>query len=100
MNKALAQARSYGITIELADLGEWGFDELRSEYDPAGPTIRVNARVLETLSLQELGEYLTFAIGHELYHHREHLGEVQRDPNRAAREAAANAYARALVAES
>ena len=38
------------------------------------------------------------AIGHELYHHREAIGEIPVLPTRAAREAAADAYARELKA--
>ena len=37
------------------------------------------------------------AVAHELYHHREAIGEIPRIQNRAAREAAADAFAAALV---
>ena len=100
MNQAIATARTYGVRIEFADLGEWGMDELRSEYDAKGPVIRINARVLETLTPHEMGEFLSFCIGHELYHHREHIHEVERLADRADREAAANDYARSLIAAS
>jgi Zn-dependent peptidase ImmA (M78 family) len=88
------------VEIEYADLGEWGMDELRSEYDPQGPTIRINKRVIEHLPANEIGEFIAFAVGHELYHHREHRGEVHRLPDRKAREIAANDFARALLEEA
>ncbi len=37
------------------------------------------------------------AIAHELYHHREAIGEIPRLADRTAREAAADAFAAALV---
>ncbi|HEY1881468.1 MAG TPA: hypothetical protein VGG51_00315 [Candidatus Cybelea sp.] len=83
-------ARKYGVVIRFTDLGEWGEHELRSEYDPALPEIRVHVRLAP--------ELVAFAIGHELYHHREAIGEVSLLPTRAAREAAADAYARELTA--
>ena len=73
-------------------------DELRSEYDPGGPVIRVNKRVIEHLPVAEIGDFIAFAIGHELYHHREHKGEIPRLLDRAARETAANDFARKLLA--
>ena len=97
MHPVFELARKYGIRIEYADLGQWGVDELRSEYDPQGPVIRVNQRIIENLPLAEIGEFIAFSVGHELYHHREHRGEVARLPDRAARESAANEYARALL---
>ena len=90
-------ADEYGVSVEYADLGEWGVDELRSEYDPAGPLIRVNKRVIEHLPVAEIGDFIAFAIGHELYHHREHKGEIPRLLDRAARETAANDFARKLL---
>ena len=47
VNAAIVQARAYGVAVTFADLGEWGSDELRSEYDPRGPEIRLNLRVAE-----------------------------------------------------
>jgi len=95
--KAFKLAREYEIEIEYADLGEWGIDELRSEYDPDGPTIRINKRVIEQLPAGDIGDFIAFAVGHELYHHREHRGEVTRLSSRAARETAANEFARSLM---
>lgn len=83
-----AVAAAYGLRIERADLGDWGTTQLIAEYDPAGPTIRVDERV---------GRDVDRAIAHELYHHREAIGEVPRLKDRAARERAADAYADALV---
>jgi len=84
-------ARAYGVAIEFADLGDWGRSELRSEYDPQGPVIRVNNR----LTMSE--EHVARCIFHELYHHREAIGEVRRQASRRAREDAAEAYARAML---
>jgi hypothetical protein len=92
MNCALEMADAYGVTIEYADLGEWGRTELRSEYDPHGPAIRVNRRLAMD------AELIAHCIFHELYHHREAIGEVRREASRRAREAAAEAYAHAMLA--
>lgn len=97
MHPVFQLAKQYGVEIEYADLGEWGIDELRSEYDPDGPVIRINKRILEQLPPAEIGDFIVFAVGHELYHHREHLGEVEVRGDRAARESAANAFARGLL---
>jgi len=90
-------AAQYGVAIELADLGDWGSTRLIAEYDPSGPTIRVNERVLPTGSSCIVREHLERAVAHELYHHREAIGEVPTIADRAAREAAADAYADALL---
>ena len=97
MNAAIAMARAYGIGVRFADLGDWGLDELRSEYDPTGPEIRLNIRIAEQLAPEELGEFATLAIGHELYHHRERLGEIVVITDRVAREHSANNFARELL---
>lgn len=97
MNSAFKMAREYGVAIEYADLGDWGIDELRSEYDPNGPTIRINMRVIENLAVDEMGEFITFAIGHEMYHHLEHRGEIERLGDKREREIAANSFARELL---
>ncbi len=73
-------ARAYGIAIELAD------------YDPEGPVIRINTRVLPAGSSCEVREHIDRAVAHELYHHREALGEIARLPDRKARERAAGEY--------
>ena len=97
-----ALAAAYGVRVELANLGNWGCVTLVAEYDPDGPIIRVHDRADDdvTLSLskgapQELA--VDHAIAHELYHHREAIGEVARIANRAARERAADAFADELV---
>lgn len=97
MITALQLAREYGIEVEFADLGDWGIDELRSEYDPKGPKIRINIRVAEQMTPSELGEFVTFTVGHELYHHREAIGEIPRLNERKDREIAANDFARKLL---
>lgn len=98
MHTVFELARRYGVEIRYEDLGDWGVDELRSEYDPQGPVIRVNKRVFENLPIAEIGDFIAFAIGHELYHHREHLGEISQLNDRASRESAANDFARQLLA--
>lgn len=97
MNSALKLAREYGVDVRFADLGDWGIDELRSEYDPNGPTIRINSRVAEPMTPAELGEFVAFSVGHELYHHREAIGEIPRLSERKDREIAANDFARKLL---
>ncbi|MGD0966876.1 MAG: ImmA/IrrE family metallo-endopeptidase [Candidatus Aquilonibacter sp.] len=91
MKRALEMADAYGVAVEFADLGAWGAAELRSEYDPHGPVIRINQR----LTMRE--ELIALCIFHELYHHREAIGDVRRQGSRRAREAAADAFARAQM---
>lgn len=97
MSRALLIAREYCIAVQFADLGAWGEDELRSEYDPVGPVIRINTRVLDRMTVTERDAFVARAIGHELYHHREYLGEVPRLTSHALRERAADAFACALA---
>ncbi len=97
MNNALKLAREYGVVVSFSDLGDWGIDELRSEYDPRVPEIRINSRVAEQMNAYELGEFVTFAVGHELYHHREHIEEIPRLGERKEREIAADDFARMLA---
>jgi uncharacterized membrane protein len=95
--RALADA--YGVRVEVTDLGAWGDARLIAEYDPDGPTIRVNERTLPHGSSCTVREAIDRAIAHELYHHREAIGEVARIADRTARERAADAYAAALTAQ-
>jgi hypothetical protein len=97
MTGALAKARKYGVAIRFADLGDWGRDELRAEYDPNVPEIRLNIRIAASLPAERLGEFVALAVGHELYHHRERIGEVAIAGNRRARESAADDFARRLL---
>lgn len=97
MSNALAAARAYGVSVRFADLGDWGASELLSEYDPSVPEIRLNVRIAASLGAAQLGEFVAMAVGHELYHHRECIGEIARAAGRDAREAAAQAFARALM---
>lgn len=97
MSRALALARQYGVAVSFADLGDWGFDELRSEYDAQHRAIRLNVRVAELLPADELGAFVAMTVGHELYHHREAIGEIAVLPDRRARELAANEYAQQLL---
>ena len=98
-------ADAAGVRVEIADLGDWGAATLYSEYDPSGPRIVINERAIERyrvacgeLNSCDVRAFIDVAIAHELYHHCEATGEVALLPSRAAREAAANAYARAHVA--
>ncbi len=93
MKSALELARSYGVRVCFADLGEWGAAELRSEYDPATPEIRLNIACAARLSVAELGEFVALAVGHELYHHRESIGEIRTLSGRDERESAASRFA-------
>jgi hypothetical protein len=97
MNRALALARQYGVAVRFADLGDWGTAELRSEYDPQVPEIRLNVRVAQRLLQSELEAFVALAIGHELYHHRECIGEVVVLERRAERERAARHFARQVL---
>jgi hypothetical protein len=94
-----------GVAVDVCDLGDWA-GRLVSEYDPRARTIRVNGRALaayrsrvagETAGPDDIERFIVLAVAHELYHHREAIGEVARLATRAAREAAADAYARAAV---
>jgi hypothetical protein len=97
VNAALALAHRYGVAVKFADLGDWGTAQLRSEYDPRGPVIRLNVRVTRRLDARELAEFVALAIAHELYHHRERIGEIATIARRAERECAAEHFARVLV---
>lgn len=81
-------ARAYGVEVIVEDLGDWGAARLVAEYDPRGPVIRVHSGAPDRFAL---------AVAHELYHHRERIGEVPRLATRAQRERAAHAYAEALL---
>ncbi|GAC1499697.1 MAG: hypothetical protein NVS1B14_03300 [Vulcanimicrobiaceae bacterium] len=96
LKAVLARARAEGVHVEYADLGTWGEDELRSEYDPDGVVIRVNVRALERVPEANRNDLAALAIAHELYHHRESAGAVARLATRAAREAAAERFAQEL----
>jgi hypothetical protein len=87
-------AAGYGVRVEVADLGDWAAVTLVAEYDPDGPVIRVNERALPRTASRDA---IDLAIAHELYHHREAVGEVARIVGRSARERAADAFADDLV---
>jgi len=90
-------AAAYGVRVELADLGDWGCATLVAEYDPDGPAIRINENALPAGSSCAVRDAIDRAIAHELYHHREAIGEIPRIAGRSAREAAADAYAETLL---
>lgn len=60
------------MTIEIADLGDWGAATLVAEYDSRCDTIRVNARAIaiirEALGDLEARKFTTVAIAHERHH--------------------------------
>ncbi len=85
-------ARERGIAIELADLGSWGDATLVSEYDPAGPVIRINTRAIPPGSSCDVREHIDRAVTHELYHHAEATGEVDKIASHRARERAAGEH--------
>jgi hypothetical protein len=96
-------AAAEGLAVELADLGDWA-GRLISEYDPESRAIRINGRALDAyrrhcgeLDSSAVRTFIDLAVAHELYHHGESRGDVERLPTRPQREAAANAYARARV---
>ena len=97
MSDVRALAAAYGVRVELAELGDWGAATLVAEYDPAGPAIRVNARALPAGDSCTVRDAIDRAVAHELYHHREAIGEIPRIAGRSAREAAADAYAETLL---
>ncbi len=107
MSDVRGVAAAYGVRVELADLGDWASVTLVAEYDPEGPVIRVNERALWRIlrraedDNERAGDVrrhaIDHAIAHELYHHREAIGEVGRIANRNARERAADAFADDLV---
>jgi hypothetical protein len=99
LGEALRSAHEYGIAVRFVDLGAWSDGELRAEYDPTVPEIRVNRRIAESLTAAERERFLELAVGHELYHHREHTGEVAKLPTKSEREAAADVYAIELLRE-
>ena len=94
---ALRLARAYGVCVEFADLGDWGKAELRSEYDPRIPAIRINARVARHFKGEALREFVMLAVGHELYHHRERIGQTPNVAGAREREDRADRYARRLL---
>ena len=53
----------YGIAVRFADLGDWGRDELRSEYDPAGRRFAEHPRRRNSSRRAELGEFVALAVG-------------------------------------
>jgi hypothetical protein len=98
-----AAAAAYGLTIERIDLGAWGDRvTLVAEYDGRARRIRINERALAAyrrtrsgdLSAADIAAFLDRVVAHELYHHREAIGEIARLPSRAQREVAAEAFAR------
>lgn len=80
----------YGVGLRFDDLGSWGrAAELRSEYDPTVPEIVVHLRTAPNL--------VAHAVAHELYHHREAIGDVARLRTRRERERAADEHAVRLI---
>ncbi len=106
MFDARTLAAAAGLTIELADLGDWGDTRLIAEFDARARTIRINQRALDayaracgapTAPAPARQRFVDLAVAHELYHQGEAAGTIGRAPTRAGREAAADAWARARV---
>jgi len=97
MSDLRAVAAAYGFAIELLDSGDWGRATLIAEYDRGGPTIRINAPPITARCADDTRRAIDLAIAHELYHHREAVGELTacRETERA--RARADAYAAALL---
>lgn len=98
-------AAAAGLRIDVSDLGDWHAFGLIAEYDGPERTIRINTRAIDAyretcggLSSCDVRTFIDFAVAHEFYHHREAVGETTRLASRAAREAAADAFARGWVA--
>ncbi|MBV8689899.1 MAG: hypothetical protein JOZ59_07330, partial [Candidatus Eremiobacteraeota bacterium] len=87
-----------GIALVFADLGMYAECELRSEFDSAGPVIRINTRLIDAMSPERRDSFVTHAIAHELFHYFEHRGDVQRVGDRKVREANAERFAQNLAA--
>jgi hypothetical protein len=92
MNK-YAPASILGVAVAICDLGDWGESELRSEYDPKGPIIRINSRVLNRVQGSDRARFVARAIGHEIYHHHERTGIIPRIVRHADREIMADRFA-------
>ncbi len=99
-----ALAASYGLAVELADLGTWNSTSLVAEYDARAGVIRINERALAeyrrvagTLDSCQVRCFIDVAVAHELYHYREATGEVTTFRTRREREEAADRYARSTV---
>ena len=80
------------IPVLLDDLGDWGDAQLRSEFDPEGPVIRINSRIADALSREEKDRFIAACIAHELYHYGEAAGMIPKLQTRREREAAASAW--------
>lgn len=91
----MRRARALGLRIEIVDLG--ASNALFSEYDARVSAIRVSERHLRSLCGRARRRFLVEAVAHELYHHLEYAGEVERLGAHAQREAAAESFAREAV---
>ena len=78
MNAALRLARAYGVAVSFADLGDWGTANCDRNTIRAVRRFASTLRVARRLSGTALREFVALAIAHELYHHREHIGEIAR----------------------
>jgi hypothetical protein len=90
-------ARRFGLSVEIADLGDWGKLALCSEYDHAKRVARLNQRVLRRLPESLREGFATFALAHELYHH---LSARRARQRRLEEEAAATRFAERLTASA
>ena len=60
------------MTVQIADLGDWGAVTLAAEYDAEKDVIRVNARavarVRSTLGEAAADRFVACAVAHERFH--------------------------------
>jgi hypothetical protein len=60
------------VTVQIADLGDWGAVTLAAEYDAEKDVIRVNARavarVRSTLGEAAADRFVACAVAHERFH--------------------------------
>ena len=96
----IALARAHHINVVFADLGRYEGHELRSEFDPSEPMIRINARLVDVMKPEQADRFIAQAIAHELFHYLEHRGEIRAAQNRKLRERLADRFARTFIASS
>ncbi len=96
-SRLFALARAHGVNVVLTNLGMYSGFELRSEFDPSGPAIRVNSSLIRAMHADEADLFVARAIAHEFYHYLEHRATVDRSP-RSTREQRAERFAQTLIA--
>jgi hypothetical protein len=89
-------AQEAGLSVEIADLGDWSPATLVSEYDHERRAIRVNVRELERARADRGGaareRLLRHAVAHELYHRGVATRALAAPPDRPSGERAAETF--------